>query len=137
MCSQKLCNKVLNTNQLIHIFTGHNEVVAKVIFLQASVCPQGGLPQCMSGYQPPRRRPSKKESPPRRRTPEEGEPPSPSPKKENPPRRRTPPEGEPPKKENPPRRRTPPESRRSMSSRYASYWNAFLCEDGSLPHTIK
>ena len=26
---------------------------AKVIFSQASVCPQGGLPQCMVGYTPP------------------------------------------------------------------------------------
>ena len=39
---------------LIRVFTVRNEV-AKVIFLQASVCPQGGwgcLPQCMLGYHP-------------------------------------------------------------------------------------
>ena len=38
------------------IFTGRNEVVAKVMFLQVSVCPQGGggcLPQCMLGCQNP------------------------------------------------------------------------------------
>ena len=82
---------------------------------------RGGLPQCMLGYHPPRRRTSP------RRTPQEGEPPQ----KETPPRRRTPH-----KKENPPRRRTPQEAdplpqrgRRSMSSQYASYWNAFLFKD--------
>ena len=58
------------------------------------------------------------EPPPGRRTPLEGEPPLPW--KENP-------HG----KENPPTppllgRRPPPPSIRSMSSRYASYWNAFL-----------
>ena len=39
------------------MFTVRNEV-AKVMFLQASVCPQGGgcLPQCMVGYTPPRSR---------------------------------------------------------------------------------
>ena len=38
------------------IVTGRNEVVAKVMFLQVCVCPQGGgcLPQCMLGCQPPR-----------------------------------------------------------------------------------
>ena len=35
--------------------TGRNEVVAKVMFLQVCVCPQGGgcLPQCMLGCQTP------------------------------------------------------------------------------------
>ena len=45
--------------------------LAKVMFLQVYVCPQGvhrvGLPQCMLGYQPPR-----KEAPPGRRHPPEG-----------------------------------------------------------------
>ena len=39
---------------LVFLITGRNEVVAKVIFLQASVCPQWGcLPQCIMGYHPP------------------------------------------------------------------------------------
>ena len=37
-----------------HFITGRNEVVAKVMFLQVCVCPQGGcLPQCMLGCQTP------------------------------------------------------------------------------------
>ena len=48
------------------IFTGRNEVVAKVIFLPLSVIHSvhkggGGLPQCMLGYHPP---PSKQPPPP-------------------------------------------------------------------------
>ena len=37
------------------LVTGRNEVVAKVMFLQVCVCPQGGgcLPQCMLGCHPP------------------------------------------------------------------------------------
>ena len=38
------------------LFTGRNEVVAKVMFLQVCVCPQGGggcLPQCMLGCHTP------------------------------------------------------------------------------------
>ena len=37
------------------IITGRNEVVAKVMFLQVCVCPQGGgcLPQCMLGCHTP------------------------------------------------------------------------------------
>ena len=31
-----------------HIFTGRNEVVAKVMFLQVCVCPQGGEGVCLS-----------------------------------------------------------------------------------------
>ena len=40
---------------LVFIFTGRNKVVAKVMFLQVCVCPQGGgcLPQCMLGCQTP------------------------------------------------------------------------------------
>ena len=99
------------------IITDRNEVVAKVMFLQVCVCPQGGgcLPQCMLGCHTPH--------------PPDGEPPSPR-------------DGEPPQMENPPRMenlpqwRTPPRWRpppreadssiRSTSGRYASYWNAFL-----------
>ena len=81
------------------VFTGRNEVVAKVMFLQVSVILStgGGL---------------------RRTPPDQGEPPQD--------------QGEPPPEEaDPPGpRRTPPReedcSIRSMSGRYASYWNAFL-----------
>ena len=72
------------------LFTGRNEVVAKVMFLQVCVCPQGGgcLPQCMLGcHTPPRW-----STPPRWRTPPDGDPPG----------WRTPPDGEP-----PPRKQTP------------------------------
>ena len=86
------------------LVTGRNEVVAKVIFLQVSVCPQGGggcLPQCMLGCHTP---------PPRMEEPPQME--------------------EPPRMENPPGWRNPPgkadSSIRSTSGRYASYWNAFL-----------
>ena len=48
--------KVLrDTFSFSQIFTDRNEVVAKVMFLQVCVCPQGGgcLPQCMLGCQAP------------------------------------------------------------------------------------
>ena len=69
------------------------------MFLQASVIllTGGCLPQCMLGYHPPR-----KEAPPWEGNPPEG---------------RTPP---------PPMKETPTPGIRSMSGRYASYWNAFL-----------
>ena len=38
----------LNCYILYRIFTGRNEVLAKVIFLQSSVCPQGGIPACLA-----------------------------------------------------------------------------------------
>ena len=64
---------------LINILvTGRNEVVAKVIFLQVSVCPQGEgggcLPQCMLGCHTPRMEnpPPQMENPP---SPWDGEPP--------------------------------------------------------------
>ena len=94
------------------IFTGRNEVVAKVMFLQVCVCPQGGgcLPQCMLGCHTP---------------PGPGRPTPPGPG------RPTPPDGEPPRWRTPPGPGRPPpreadSSIRSTSGRYASYWNAFL-----------
>ena len=44
---------------------------AKVIFSQACVCPQGGLPQCMLGYTHPRSRPPRDQNPLRADTPRE------------------------------------------------------------------
>ena len=42
-----------NSKLRFHIITGRNEVLAKVIFSQASVCPQGGgglgIPACLAG----------------------------------------------------------------------------------------
>ena len=92
------------------LVTGHNEVVAKVMFLQVCVCPQGGgcLPQCMLGYQTPLgpgRPPSPHQAAPRTR--------------QTPQTRHTPPgPGRPPREADC--------SIRSMSGWYASYWNAFL-----------
>ena len=73
------------------IFTGRNEVVAKVMFLQVSVIlsTRGGL---------------------QRTPPDQGEPPGPG--------RPPPDQGDPPREEDC--------SIRSMSGRYASYWNAIL-----------
>ena len=76
---------------------------AKVIFSQASVCPQGGcLPQCMLGYTPPR--PGRHSPTPRnRQTPRTRHtPPGPG----RPPRPGTPPGSRPPQT-----RQTPPRSR--------------------------
>ena len=50
-------NLMCPNGQRLGVITGRNEVVAKVMFLQVSVCPQGGsgcLPQCMLGCHPPK-----------------------------------------------------------------------------------
>ena len=107
----------------IPFFTGRNEVVAKVIFLHLSVILftrwwsaslHAGIPPCQGDPLLPRRPPAKETPLPRR----------PPPTKETPLPRR------PPTKETPLPRRPPPGEAdsgiRSMSGRYASYWNAFL-----------
>ena len=112
------------------IFTSRNEVVAKVMFLQVCVCPQGGgcLPQCMLGcHSPPWMMNPPEREPPRMENPPDGEPPPPD---------GEPPGWRPPQMENPPRWRTPPWMEKppreadssiwSTSGQYASYWNAFL-----------
>ena len=72
--SEKILNIWVAASLISHIhtiFTGRNEVVAKVMFLQVCVCPQGGrgcLPQCMLGCQPP---------PPNQAPPRPGRPPGP------------------------------------------------------------
>ena len=72
------------------LITGRNEVVAKVMFLQVCVCPQGGRVSASvhagMPYPPPM------ENPPRWRTPQMENPSW----MENPPGWRTPPDGEPP-----------------------------------------
>ena len=105
--------------------------------------PPRGTPQKEA---PPNKETPQKEAPPPKRPPrrapqevgpQEGDPQKEvPPKKETPPRRRHPSRrspcqgGDPPKKEAPPRRHPPPKEAdsgiRSMSGRYASYWNAFL-----------
>ena len=106
-------------NHLSNFITGRNEVVAKVMFLHVCVIlftggVSGQTPPDLAGRTPPG---------PGRENP-------PGPGRENPPKDlagRTPPGT----RQTPPRtRQTPPGeedcSIRSMSSRYASYWNAFL-----------
>ena len=92
-------------NSSIVIITGRNEIVAKVMFLQVSVIHSvhgGGL----------------RRTPPAGRTPRTRE--KPPPNQADPPR-----QGEPPGPGRPPPREEDC-SIRSMSGRYASYWNAFL-----------
>ena len=105
------------------LVTGRNEVVAKVMFLHVSVILlTGGI----SGEHPP---PRTKENPtpgPRRNPPGT---------KENPPRD----QGEP---LPPGTKETPPPgeehcSIRSMSCRYASYWNAFLLRNENWPRSMR
>ena len=108
----------------------------------------GCLPQCMLGYvptkeaptcqgdpprgrHPPRRRPPKEGDPHRRHPPEGGTPQEGRHPQEAPPKKEAPPEGgtHPPKRRHPPKEAPPQEAdlgMRSMSGRYASYWNAFL-----------
>ena len=105
------------------IFTGRNEVVAKVMFLQVCVCPQGGRVSASvhAGMPDP---PDQADPPGTGRHP-------PGPGRHPPDQADTPGPGRPP---TPPRnRQTPPQeedsSIRSTSGRYASYWNAFLFLD--------
>ena len=144
------------------IFTGRNEVVAKVMFLQASVILStgGGVSDSVHvgipppGADPPRsRHPPQEADPPKKQTSPtiSRHPPRsrPSPRSRHPPKKQTPPMKQipprsrhPPKNQTPPQKQTPPEAdtpprtrhppheadigARSMSGRYASYWNAFL-----------
>ena len=112
----------LKCKKALPIFTGRNEVVAKVIFLHLSVIHsvhRGGLPQCMLGY-PPRIR---HHHPPSDTTPDQ-----------TPPGSDTPPgPGRPPRiRHHPPPPDQADSSIRSTSGRYASYWNAFLLHGGLL-----
>ena len=142
---------------MTNIFTGRNEVVAKVIFLHLFVIlfTGGCLPQCMLGYHPPEQIPPWEQTPPGADTPWEQTPPrsrhtpwADTPQEQtHPPRAHTPQSRHhtPSWEQTPhpllgadtPREQTPSWSRhpspreedsgiRSMSGRYASYWNAFL-----------
>ena len=77
------------------LVTVRNEV-AKVMFLHLSVCPQGGLPQCMMGYH----------YHPREQSPRE--------------------QASPPEQAPTPQEQAPPPADSYCCGRYASYWNAFL-----------
>ena len=109
---------------------------AKVMFLQACVCPQGGvLPQCMLGYHPPGRPPLDQAPPRTRHLPWDQADTPPGPGRHTPRTRQTPPDQadspRPGRHHPPPGPGRPPpreaDSRiRSTSGWYASYWNAFL-----------
>ena len=126
------------------IFTGRNEVVAKVMFLHVSVIlftggVSGEPPPKDQADTPPRenppdqgRTPQTRQTPPRPgRPPRQGDTP-PGPGEPPGPGRHSPPDqADPPRtKENPPRPGRPPWEEDcsiwSMSGQYASYWNAFL-----------
>ena len=111
-----------NSKTLVHIFTGRNEVVAKVIVLHLSVIlfTGEGLPQCMLGYHPPgSRHPLGAGTHPW----EQVHPGAATPQEQAFDSSRHPPGAG-----TPPRSRHPlsPHGIRSMSGWYASYWNAFL-----------
>ena len=113
---------------------------ANVIFSQACVCPQGGRGVCLSAcwdtppgsrHLPPEQTPPGSRHPPRTRhkPPREL-----TPRDQTPPLEQTPPDQAHPLEQTPlPDQAHPPPPReadcsiRLTSSRYASYWNAFLC----------
>ena len=59
---------ILFSIQSLSLFTVRKEL-AKVMFLHLSVCPQGGLPQCILGYHPPEQAPPSRSRPPLRSRP--------------------------------------------------------------------
>ena len=120
----------MHTNNYVFcklIITGRNEVVAKVMFLLVSVIlSTGGVSRRETPWQgPPGKETPLAGRPPSKETPLPGGPPGQGdpPARRTPLARRTPPprQGDPPSG-----RETPPPGIRSMSGRYASYWNAFL-----------
>ena len=114
-------NQFSLTTEDIYFITGRNEVVAKVIFLHLSFCSRGGGGFSLAGAGGlPGRTPPCQGEPPRTRGPHPPGLETPTPWDQRP----TPRDWRPPQT-----RHTPPEadaSIRSMSGRYASYWNAFL-----------
>ena len=121
----------------IFIFTGRNEVVAKVMFLLVSVILSTGGSPCKET--PQEGGTPQKEAPSQQGDPQQGDPwkeappvkEAPPPRKEALPQKEAPPGRETPWKEAPPAKETPLGRRpapgiQSMSGRYASYWNAFL-----------
>ena len=100
----KMKSKPYVTSKLF--ITGHNEVGAKVMFLQVSVI-------LLTGGSPAGRAPPRQGDPPGRETPWQGDPPYPR-QGETPPTTETPQQGEPPpSNENPPGRENPPPAGRT------------------------
>ena len=103
---------VIHCDFLAHLpivfITVRNEV-EKVMFLRASVCPQGGwgcLPQCMLGYHTPT---SREQTPPRADTPQEQtHPPEADTPQSRHPQEKTPPTSRHPTKRRHPQGQTPP-----------------------------
>ena len=115
----------------IQIITGRNEVVAKVMFLHVCVILfTGGV--LRAGRTPPDQTPPGSRHPPWSRHPPDQTPPSPPDQTPPPSREQTPPQDQtpPPPEQRPPTPTPLPREAdsgiRSMSGRYASYWNAFL-----------
>ena len=127
------------------IFTGRNEVVAKVMFLLVSVIllTRGVSASVHAGIPPPWSRhplgadPTGEDTPQEQTPPQSRHPASVHAGIPPPPRSRHPPGADPPWsryhpwEQTRPQEQTPPPPRadtgiRSMSGRYASYWNAFL-----------
>ena len=92
--------KFISTIEHTVIITGRNEVVAKVMFLQVCVCPQGGRVSASvhagMPYPPRWRTPPRDGEPPRWRTPPMENPPNGEPPGWRTPRMENPPDGEPP-----------------------------------------
>ena len=113
-----LCLDVL-ASKIRKVITGRNEVVAKVMFLQVCVCPQGGRVSAsvhagMPYPLPPVETPRMERPPPgTRQTPRMEDPPLPETRQTLPGDQADPP-------------READSGIRSTSGRYASYWNAFL-----------
>ena len=135
----------------VNIFTGHNKVVAKVMFLQASVIlSTGGV--CFSACwdttplweqtPPPRADTPTEQKPPWEQTPPPTSRRHPWPGAHTPRGAHTPPEQTPPQADTPPGSRPPPPPSEagsgilSMSGRYASYWNAFLFKFAEMSHEL-
>ena len=103
--------RIASRSELRHIFTVRNEV-AKVMFLQASVCPQGGISDQVHP-------PDQVHHPPwdQVHRPRAGTPPGPG---------TLPRPGTPPGTRYTPRDQVHPPRYGHCCGRYASYWNAFL-----------
>ena len=101
------------------LITGRNEVVAKVMFLQACVCPQGGgvSASVHAGIPPPTRQTPQEQTPPQTRCHPTPQPPPPD--QAEPPRPGTPPGSRyPPGPGRPPRPNRPPSGSRLQQTVY-------------------
>ena len=128
-CLHLFCMRFADQSEDGRLFTVRNEV-AKVMFLQASVCPQGGRGVGVSAsVDAGIPHPLGADTPPRADTPQGAD----TPQEQTPPRADTPPEQTPsqeqtppPREQTPPGADTPPPRYDHCCGRYASYWNASL-----------